>query len=81
MNNYNPFVCNFETEEVKAKKMTPEQLRFAITDCLECIKLGINPNKYYDQLSVYRKHLAKKVRQACPISSKPAKIGHLYPII
>ncbi len=62
MNDYNPFICNFATEEAKAKKMSPEQLRFAITDCLECIKLGINPNKYYDQLSVYRKQLSKKVR-------------------
>ena len=62
MNNYNPFVCNFETEEVKAKKMTIEQLQWAIADCLETIKAGVNPSKYYDQLSVYRKHLAKKVR-------------------
>jgi hypothetical protein len=62
MNDYDPYKCDFNLEEQRAKRMTIEQLQWAIVDCLETIKNGINENKYYDQLSVYRKHLAKKVR-------------------
>jgi hypothetical protein len=62
MNDYDPYKCDFNFEEQRAKRMTIEQLQWAIVDCLETIKNGINENKYYDQLSVYRKHLAKKVR-------------------
>ena len=62
MNDYDPYKCNFNLEEQRAKRMTIEQLQWAIVDCLETIKAGVNPSKYYDQLSVYRKSLAKKVR-------------------
>ena len=62
MNDYNPYVCDFNFEEQRAKRMTIEQLQWAIADCLDCLKAGVNPNKYYDQLAVYRKSLAKKVR-------------------
>ena len=60
--NNSPYVCIFDVEVKKASKMSADQLRWAIADCLECIKLGVNPDKYMDQLSVYREHLAKKVR-------------------
>ena len=42
--------------------MGDEQLKFAIVDCLECVKLGINPEKYIDQVKVYRQELARRVR-------------------
>lgn len=57
MNSYNPFICDFVVESKKAKKMSIEGLYYAINDCRDCIKLGINPNKYYDQISVYKMEL------------------------
>jgi len=57
MNSYNPFVCDFVVESKKAKRMTIEGLYHAMDDCRECIRLGINPNKYYDQISVYKAEL------------------------
>lgn len=57
MNNYDPFICDFIVEGKKAKRMTVESLYYAISDCRDCIKLGINPNKYYDQISVYKMEL------------------------
>lgn len=62
MNSYNPFVCDFKVEELKAKKMTISELQWSINDASECIRLGINPNKYYDQISVYRKELVKRIK-------------------
>jgi len=60
MIDYNPFQCDFKTEEIKAKKMTISELQWSINDCAECIRLGINPNKYYDQIGVYRKELLRR---------------------
>lgn len=60
MNSYNPFICDFVVESKKAKAMTIASLRYSIDDCRECIKLNINPNKYYDQISVYKAELAKR---------------------
>lgn len=60
MNTYDPFVCNWLVEAKKAKAMTVASLRYSIDDCRECIKLNINPNKYYDQISVYKAELAKR---------------------
>lgn len=57
MNSYNPFICDWVVETKKAKRMTIDGLYASIDDCQECIRLGINPNKYYDQISVYRKEL------------------------
>ena len=63
MNSYNPFVCDFVVEAKKAKRMTIASLYYAIDDCRECIKLNINPNKYYDQISVYKAELhTRKVK-------------------
>lgn len=62
MNTYNPYICHFDYEVARAKKMGDEQLKFAIVDCLECVKLGINPEKYIDQVKVYRQELARRVR-------------------
>lgn len=59
-NSYDPFVCNWLVEAKKAKAMTIASLRYSIDDCRECIKLNINPNKYYDQISVYKAELAKR---------------------
>ena len=56
-NTYNPYICNWETEIVKAKRMSIAGLIASIADCQECIRLDINPNKYFDQISIYRKEL------------------------
>lgn len=60
MNSYNPFVCDFVIETKKAKRMTIASLYYAIDDCRECIKLNINPDKYRDQISVYKMELDKR---------------------
>ena len=57
MNSYNPFICDFVVEAKKAKRMTIDGLYASIDDCRECIRLDINPNKYYDQISVYKAEL------------------------
>lgn len=62
MNTYDPFVCNFDREVVIAKGMSNQGLVSAIAECLECISLGINPDKYVDQAKVYRQELARRVR-------------------
>ena len=63
MNNYDPNVCDFEIEQKKAKRMTIDGLIYTIEDCRECVRLGINPSKYQDQISVYKAELnTRKVR-------------------
>ena len=57
MNSYNPFICDWVVETKKAKRMTIDGLYASIDDCQECIRLDINPNKYFDQISIYRKEL------------------------
>jgi hypothetical protein len=57
MNDYNPFVCNWSIEEKKAMGMSEAGLIASIADCQECINQGVNPEKYADQISVYRKEL------------------------
>ena len=60
MNSYNPFICDWVVETKKAKRMTIASLYYAIDDCRECIKLNINPDKYRDQISVYKMELDKR---------------------
>ena len=57
MSDYNPFVCNWSIEEKKAANMSIAGLVASIADCQECIDQGVNPEKYADQISVYRKEL------------------------
>lgn len=60
MNDYNPFVCNWSIEEKKAMGMSEAGLIASIADCQECINQGVNPEKYADQISVYRKELQSR---------------------
>lgn len=60
MNDYNPFVCNWTIEEKKAMNMSIAGLIASIADCQDCINQGVNPEKYYDQISVYRKELQSR---------------------
>lgn len=58
MNSYNPYICNWSTEEKRAKKMSIDGLYASIEDCQQCIKNGIDYfGKYTDQISIYRKEL------------------------
>ena len=57
MSDYNPFICNWSIEEKKAANMSIAGLVASIADCQECIDQGVNPEKYYDQIAVYRKEL------------------------
>lgn len=63
MNDYNPFKCDFLVETKKARAMTEDGLNFAIEDCRACIKLGIEPDKYRDQISVYRQELSRREKR------------------
>lgn len=57
---YNPFKCNWKREQSKAKGMTTKQLKHAIQDAQRALDAGVNPGKYKDQISVYRKELNKR---------------------
>lgn len=58
INSYNPYICNWSTEEKRAKKMSIDALYSNIDDCQQCIKNGIDYfGKYADQISIYRKEL------------------------
>lgn len=58
MNVYNPYICNWEYEISRAKKMSIAGLIASIVDCKECIANGIDTyGKYVDQISIYRKEL------------------------
>jgi len=61
-NSYNPFVCDFIMQEKKARRMTQGELQYAIEDCRECILLNINPDKYRDQISVYKMELTRRAK-------------------
>jgi len=58
-----PYECDFAVEQRRAKGMTIDELNFAIADCRGCIALKINPNKYYDQASVYLQELNKRLQK------------------
>lgn len=61
MNSYNPYICNWETEIKRAKKMSIAGLVANIADCQECIANGIDTyGKYIDQISIYRKELQSR---------------------
>jgi hypothetical protein len=59
---YNPYICNFDLEERKARTMSIAGLEYSIRDCQDAIK-GVNPNKYYDQISVYRQEIIRRNRK------------------
>ena len=77
MSDYNPFVCNWSIEEKKAANMSIAGLVASIADCQECIDQGVNPEKYYDQIAVYRKELEfrkfRKELQSRRIQSRRAR--------
>lgn len=77
MNDYNPFVCNWSIEEKKAMGMSEAGLIASIADCQECINQGVNPEKYADQISVYRKELEfrkfRKKLQSMRVQSRRAR--------
>jgi hypothetical protein len=57
-NVYNPYVCNWEYEIRRAKKLSIAGLIYNISECRECIDNGIDKfGKYADQISIYRKEL------------------------
>ena len=50
----NPYVCDWQSVENQAKTMTEASLFYAIADCVECIKYGLDRNgKYAGQIRVY----------------------------
>lgn len=56
----NPYTVNFDREKAKAKKMTEDQLFFALKDAIEASQVSPNAGKYYDQASVYREELRRR---------------------
>jgi len=50
----NPYVCDWVEVENQAKTMTEASLFYAIADCVECIKYGLDRNgKYSGQIRIY----------------------------
>lgn len=44
-----------------AEKLSIEGLRYAIKDCLDCVKGGVDEGFYSDQASVYQKELNERL--------------------
>lgn len=51
---------DFKSKELYAKALTIEELAHAIKDCLTCVQLGVNPDKYRDEISVYRREARRR---------------------
>jgi len=62
---HDPYKCDFAFEAKRAKGMTDAELHYAFKDALAATK-GANPDKYYDQLSVYRKEIERRERLGNP---------------
>jgi hypothetical protein len=43
-----------------AKGMTENELLYAVSDCVKCVRLGIDSGYYSDEASVYRAELTKR---------------------
>jgi hypothetical protein len=54
---------DFVSWEKRAKTMSVEGLRWSIDDCRECIRLGIEPLKYTDQISVFSRELNRRANR------------------
>lgn len=57
---YNPFTVDFTRERVNAEDKDTESLFGALKDAIEASQVSVNEGKYYDQVSVYRRELAKR---------------------
>lgn len=51
---------DFVAKAKKAKTMSDDQLEYAIKDCMDCVKKGIDQSYYQDEASVYRDELNKR---------------------
>jgi hypothetical protein len=51
---------DFASKEKKANTMTVSQLEYAIKDCIDCVRKGIDQDYYQDEASVYRTELNKR---------------------
>jgi len=51
---------NWELKTRIAKSYSIAELCYAIADCLECVKFGIDDGYYLDEISVYRAELKKR---------------------
>ena len=51
---------DFKRWEQKAKKMSVAELEYAIADCISCIRLKIEEEKYSDEASTYRQELLRR---------------------
>lgn len=60
MNSYDPYVCNFSQTIKKAKKFTKMELLYAIEDATYAVLAGANPQKYLDELKIFKEELAKR---------------------
>lgn len=56
----------FKHYAAKARTMTPEQLQFAMKDCLECIENGVNSARYSDESSCYHLELQRQEKKKAP---------------
>lgn len=54
---------DFVAKSKKAKKMTISQLNYAIEDCMDCVKKGIDVDYYKDEASVYVMEIDRRQRK------------------
>jgi len=51
---------DWNTKQRIAKKMTNDQLQYALKDCVLCMYQGVDEGYYADEASVYREELRKR---------------------
>jgi len=56
-------IINWKAKEQYAKKLSISELSFAINDCIQCVKNGIDQGYYSDEASIYRKELNKRMKK------------------
>jgi len=46
----------------RARKMRKSELEYAIKDCMEAIKAGVDGGYYTDEVGIYRKELKRRMK-------------------
>jgi len=51
---------DWKQKESKARGMTNKELQYAIKDCGDCVRCGIDGGYYLDEISIYRRELTRR---------------------
>lgn len=52
---------NWESKKEIARKMAIKELVYAIDDCLETARMSIDSGYYYDEASIYKEELKRRL--------------------